>query len=211
VATSKGPGGLARWATSTKNMMGIGFAAAGPILGVTVLANPLLGVALAPALYVVGALVAPGRKRPLKVSTSTDSKDAIRSLEEIQRRIRRRVPDPVARRVKYISASIIDSLRRADSLGEGSSEVYGLVKTATDYLPTALQTYLDLPRNYADRKVVVEGKTPLILLVEQLDLLMEKMDEIAEAVNRADSDKLIAHGRFLDEKFGKDGNGLDIE
>jgi hypothetical protein len=57
----------------------------------------------------------------------------------------------------------------------------------------------------------VEGKTPLILLVEQLDLLMEKMDEIAEAVNRADSDKLIAHGRFLDEKFGKDGNGLDIE
>jgi hypothetical protein len=196
--------------TSTKNLTGMGFAAAGPILGVTLLTPPV-GIALAPALYVLGALVAPGRKKPLKISDSTDSKDAIRSLEEIQRRIRRRVPDPVARRVKYISASIIDSLRRADSLGEGSSEVHGLVKTATDYLPTALQTYLDLPRTYADRKVVVDGKTPLLLLVEQLDLLMEKMDEIAEAVNRADSDKLIAHGRFLDEKFGKNGNGLDIE
>jgi hypothetical protein len=211
VGTSKGPGRFARWATSTKNLTGIGLASAGPILGVTVLTNPLLGVALAPALYAVGALIAPGRKKPLTVSNSTDTKDAIRSLEDIQRRIRRRVPDVVARRVKYIAASITDSLRRADSLGEGSSEVFGLVKTATDYLPTALQTYLDLPRNYADRRVVVGGKTPLVLLLEQLDLLIKKMDEIAEAVNRADSDKLIAHGRFLAEKFGKDGNGLDIE
>ena len=28
------------------------------------------------------------------------------------------------------------------------------------------------------------------------------MDEITDAVNRADTDKLIAHGRFLAEKFG---------
>lgn len=206
----KGPGRFARWATSTKNLTGLSFAAVGPILGLTVI-NPIAGIALAPALYAVGALVAPGRKKPLKVSDTADSKDAIRSLEEIQRKIRRRVPDLVARRVKYISNSIADSLRRADSLGEGSHEVFGLVKTATDYLPTALQAYLDLPRHYADRKVVKDGKTPLVILVEQLDLLIKKMDEIAEAVNRADSDKLIAHGRFLDEKFGRDGKGLDIE
>jgi hypothetical protein len=210
VATGK-PGRIARWATSTKNMTGIGLAAVGPVLGIVGVVNPLVGVALVPALYVVGALAAPGRKKPLKVSDSTDSKDAIRSLEDIQRRIRRRVPYEVATRVKYIAASITDSLRRADALGEGSSEVFGLVKTATDYLPTALQTYLDLPRGYADRKVVAYGKTSLGLLIEQLDLLIGKMDEIAEAVNRADSDKLIAHGRFLAEKFGKDDNGLDIQ
>ncbi len=210
MATNKGPGRFARWATSTKNLMGIGLATVGPVLGIAGVVNPIVGVALAPALYVVGALAAPGRKR-LTSAAGTESKDAIRSLEEIQRRIRRRVPDVVARRVKYISGSIVDSLRRADSLGEGSHEVFGLVKTATDYLPTALQTYLDLPRHFADRRVVVDGKTPLVLLIEQLDLLITKMDEIAEAVNRADSDKLIAHGRFLDEKFGKDGNGLDIE
>jgi hypothetical protein len=211
VGTSKGPGPLARWATSTKNMAGIGLATVGPILGVTVLSNPLLGVALAPALYVVGALVAPGRKKPVRLADSIDSRDAVRSLEEIQRKIRRRVPHFVAKRVKYIAASITDSLRRADSLGEGSSEVFGLVKTATDYLPTALQAYLDLPPTYADRKVVADGKTPLMILIEQLDLMKTKIDEIAEAVNRADSDKLIAHGRFLAEKFGKDDNGLDID
>lgn len=211
MGTSKGPGPLARWATSTKNMMGIGLAVVGPALGLAGVVNPLVGIALAPALYVVGALAAPGRKKPVKLADSIDSRDAVRSLEEIQRKIRRRVPDGVARRVKYIAASITESLRRADSLGEGSSEVFGLVKTATDYLPTALQAYLDLPRHYADRKIVSNGRTPLRLLIEQLDLLIEKMDEIAEAVNRADSDKLIAHGRFLAEKFGKNGSGLDIE
>ncbi len=211
MATNRGPGRFARWATSTKNMVGIGAAAVGPVLGIVGVVNPLVGVALAPALYVVGVLAAPGRKKPLRISDSVDSKDAIRSLDEIQRKIRRRVPDVVARRVKYIAGSITDSLRRADSLGEGSSEVFGLVKTATDYLPTALQSYLDLPRHYADRKVLQNGKTSLVILIEQLDLLIKKMDEIAEAVNRADSDKLIAHGRFLAEKFGKDGSGLDIE
>jgi hypothetical protein len=210
VATNKRPGRLARWATSTKNMMGMGLAAVGPGLAIAGIVAPPVGIALAPALYVVGALVAPGRKR-LKVAGGVDSRDAIKRLGDIQRQIRRRVPDSVAKRVKYMSASITDSLRRADSLGEGSSEVHGLIKTATDYLPTALQTYLDLPRNYADRKIVSNGRTPLALLIEQLDLMIKELDEIAEAVNRADSDKLIAHGRFLEEKFGNRGNGLDIE
>ena len=210
MATNKRPGRLARWATSTKNMMGMGLAAVGPALAIAGVVAPPVGIALAPALYVVGALAAPGRKR-LKAAGGVDSRDAIKSLAEIQRQIRRRVPDSVAKRVKYISTSITDSLRRADSLGEGSSEVHGLVKTATDYLPTALQTYLDLPRNYADRKIVSNGRTPLALLIEQLDLIIKELDEIAEAVNRADSDKLIAHGRFLEEKFGKSGSGLDIE
>ena len=211
MATNKRPGAFTRWATSTKNLAGMGMAAVGPALAIAGVVTGPVGIALAPALYALGALVAPGKKKPLKISDSVDSKDAIRSLEEIQRKIRRRVPDLVARRVRYIAASIIDSLKRADSLGEGSQEVFGLVKTATDYLPTALQAYLDLPRPYADRKVVSDGKTSLVILVEQLDLLIEKMDEIHEAVNRADTDKLIAHGRFLAEKFGKNGNGLDIE
>ena len=210
MATNKRPGPLARWATSTKNMMGMGLAAVGPALAIAGVIAPPVGIALAPALYVVGALAAPGRKR-LKVAGGIDSRDAIKSLAEIQRQIRRRVPDSVAKRVKYISASITDSLRRAGSLGEGSPEVHGLVKTATDYLPTALQTYLDLPRNYADRKIVLERPDTARAALEQLDLIIKELDEIAEAVNRADSDKLIAHGRFLEEKFGKNGNALDIE
>jgi hypothetical protein len=206
VATSR----FARWAYSTKNIVGVGLAVVGPALGLAGVVNPILGAALAPALYIVGALAAPSRKR-VDLAGSIDPSDALHSLEAIQRRIKRRVPDDVATRVQHIAASITDSLARAKALGEGSEDLFGLVKTATDYLPTALQAYLDLPRAYADRKVVADRKTAKDILCEQLDLLAKKMDEIADDVNRADTDKLIAHGRFLAEKFGKGNGDLQIQ
>jgi len=207
VATSE-PGRLARWAYSTKNMTGVGLAVVGPVLGLAGVLNPLLGLALAPALYAVGALAAPGRKR-VDLAAGIDPDDCKRSLAEVQRRIKGKVPPEVAQRVQRIAATILDTLPKADALGDGNSQLFGMARTATDYLPTALQAYLDLPRAYADRKVVSEGKTSLGLLIEQLDLLADQMDQIADAVHRADTDKLVAHGRFLAEKFGKDGLDLD--
>ena len=41
-----------------------------------------------------------------------------------------------------------------------------------------------------------------MLLIDQLDLLAATMDKIFDAVVRVDAAALIAHGRFLQEKFG---------
>jgi hypothetical protein len=201
VATSE-PGRLAKWAYSNKNLAGVALAVVGPVIGLAGVVNPLVGLALAPALYAVGALAAPGRKK-VDLAGGIDPDDVRRSLAEVQRRIKGKVPGEVASRVARIAATINQCLPKADSLDGSSSQLYGMVRTATDYLPTALQTYLDLPRAYADRKVVTEGKTSLGLLLDQLELLARKMDEIADDLHRADTDKLVAHGRFLEEKFGK--------
>ena len=75
-------------------------------------------------------------------------------------------------------------------------------------MPSALQAYLDLPGSYADNHVMSNGKTPLMLLSDQLDVLAVEINEIAEAVNRADTDRLVVNGRFLAEKFGR--NALDL-
>jgi hypothetical protein len=49
---------------------------------------------------------------------------------------------------------------------------------------------------------VEAGKTSLMLLIDQLDLLAGTMDKIYDAANRTDAEALISHGRFLQEKFG---------
>ena len=84
--------------------------------------------------------------------------------------------------------------------------------TATDYLPEAIGGYLRLPRQWADTRPVDRGKTSLMILIDQLDLLAATMDKVFDAVNRADAAALIAHGRFLQEKFGtgSTGGGLAI-
>jgi hypothetical protein len=42
-----------------------------------------------------------------------------------------------------------------------------------------------------------------MVLVDQLELLGSTMDKILDAANRSDAQALIAHGRFLQAKFGQ--------
>ena len=187
---------------STKNIVGCSLAVVGPVLALAGVLAPPLGLVLAPVLYAVGALAAPERKKP-EVSSGVDADDIDDSLSALQKRIRGKVPADVEMRVEQLSTTIKEILPRADALGGASDARFVLAKTATDYLPSTVQAYLDLPRTYADTKIVSEGKTPHELLNEQLDVLWQQMGEVSDAVNRSDTDKLLANGRFLAAKFGK--------
>ena len=79
--------------------------------------------------------------------------------------------------------------------------------TATDYLPEAVGGYLRLPRDFADNRPVDRGKSSLMVLIDQLDLLASTMDKVFDAVCRDDAAALVAHGRFLQEKFGTASTG----
>ncbi|MEO7060929.1 MAG: hypothetical protein ABI083_14505, partial [Lapillicoccus sp.] len=57
---------------------------------------------------------------------------------------------------------------------------------------------------------VDRGKTSLMILIDQLDLLGATMDKVFDAVCRADAQALIVHGRFLEEKFGQAAGGGEL-
>lgn len=177
-------------------------AAAGPLLAITgVVAGPI-GLAIAVPLYVVGALVAPNRKTDQEVVIGDlHGGDVLKELAEVERDVHGKVHPLVEERVHRIATTIRETIPRSDALGQGSAQAHTLVQTATAYLPDALGSYLKLPRSYAEGHVVSDGKTPLQLLCDQLDLLAAKMDEVFTAVCKADADALVAHGRFLADKF----------
>lgn len=114
-----------------------------------------------------------------------------------------RVPPEVMARVLKIRQTILRILVRWDNFGPGSAELFVVTRTATDYLPTSLSAYLKLP------KATQHGKTAREILVDQLTLLERKMNEIAEDVVRHDLDRLLAHGRFLQERFGRSPLSLE--
>jgi hypothetical protein len=205
--SAREPEGAAHYATSTKHITGCTLAIVGPALALAGVLAPPLGLALVPPLYAIGAFVAPARR----VTTVADVnlKQVRRSLERTQRRALTHVPTAIELKISKIATTINDILPRADTLGAGSHDRYVLRQCATDYLPSAVQAYLDLPRTYADNHVVADGKTALTLLSEQLDILAKQIDEIAANVNRADSDAVITNGRFLAEKFRR--STLDID
>lgn len=116
------------------------------------------------------------------------------------------VPAVVASRVNRVVRTVRETIPRLGNLG-GSAQAYSVMATATDYLPEAIGGYLRLPRQWADSRPVDRGKTSLMILIDQLDLLGSTMDKVSDAVNRHDAAALIAHGRFLQEKFGTGSTG----
>ncbi len=117
------------------------------------------------------------------------------------------VPNVVASRVAKVSQTVRDTMPRLRNVGLQSLEAYSVMATATDYLPEAIGAYTRLPRKWADSRPIENGKTSLMLLIDQLDLLGATMDKIFDAAVRVDADALIAHGRFLQEKFGHASSG----
>jgi hypothetical protein len=153
------------------------------------------------ALYVIGALLAP-RRKIADSDNGFDANEIRTALAHNQRLASGRLPAPVMAKLLEIQREIADLIPMAAHFPAGSQDLFVIQRTATDYLPTTLRAYLALPPQYAATKVVVEGKTALQVLTDQLELLDSKMGEITEAAHRQDSDRLLANGRFLEERFG---------
>lgn len=135
--------------------------------------------------------------------------ELIAQLDAFEAGIDDRVPAAVESRVARVAATVRETIPRLDQLGSGSYQAHTVVATATSYLPEAVGAYLRLPRSWADSRPVANGKTSLMVLCDQLDLLGYKMDQVFDAVCRADAAALVAHGQFLAEKFAT-GGGLDL-
>ena len=150
-----------------------------------------------------------GRQPVAAAVPASEDDDILASLDRLQGAIAGKVPDMVVARVDRVAGVVRETVPRLGNLGPGSLNAHAVLRTATSYMPEAVNAYMRLPRSFADHRPVSNGKTSLTVLCDQLDLLGSKMDDVFDAVCRTDADALIAHGRFLAEKFGSGALALD--
>ncbi len=100
-----------------------------------------------------------------------------------------RVPGVVLSRLLRVTRIVRQTLPRLETLGIGSAQGYSVMATP-----------------------IAAGKSSVMLLVDQLDLLGSTMDKVYDAVCRADAQAIIVHGAFLEQKFGhaSDGGALGL-
>jgi hypothetical protein len=186
---------------STRNMAGSALGIAGLLLFFTgVIQQYWLLIVI--GLYAIGVLAAP--KDPqydLKLSHQLQESDIREGLEGLVHKIRGKVPKEILERVLSIKGSILEVLPQIMDLSSSDRNIFLIQQTALDYLPGALEGYLNLPRAYANLQPLKDGKTARQLLLEQLDLLDTEMEAVVQDVYRNDAQQLIAHGRFLQDKF----------
>lgn len=117
------------------------------------------------------------------------------------------VPVDVISRYESIHRRMLAMLPRMGQMEGTSQDLYILQRTAEDYLPTAVLSYLRLVRAGTDEQPLPDGRTPHMVVLEQLELIEAKLADIDDALNRDDLDRLLVHGRFLETRFGAASGG----
>ena len=119
--------------------------------------------------------------------------EILASLEHVDRLLADSGASPLVRsRVTRIGRTIREILPRLATLGVGSQDAYAVVATATNYLPESVAAYLRLPRDWEDSRPIDGGRTALMVLIGQLELLRSSMDSMLDAAVHADAQALIA-------------------
>ena len=189
---------------STPNIIGSALGLVGLVLYFTgIIKNYWLLIVA--GLYAMGLLATPRSPAyALHLDNQFTREELRKALEDLVASARRRVPQDILTRLESITNSILEILPRIDDLSSGDYNVHVIRQTALEYLPKTLENYLNLPRAFARLHPIKSGKTATQLLAEQLDLLDREMREIVEDIHRNDTQRLLAHGRFLEEKFRPD-------
>lgn len=173
------------------------------VLGVT---SGWVGLGAIAAFYALGYfLIPPERGIGFTFFDERDARQIRQGLNDLTFSLRFRVADDVLAAVEDTSRSIQLTMpvEGATGLSAIDPTVMLIRQTALHYLPQALQTYLALPRIYAERVPVQDGKTAKDVLIAQLRLIDQKMRETSQAMYQNDADRLLANARFLQERFAR--------
>ncbi|MFV0461291.1 MAG: hypothetical protein ACK5MT_21260 [Actinomycetales bacterium] len=128
------------------------------------------------------------------------------TLTELIRRVNRegeRMPEggvPAVREVEDVLRPLLAYLQQSPAT---EAEMIGVRAVITDYLPTTVETYLRLPRDFVATHRNASGNSPAEELIEQLDLLAAGAREYATAIYAGDAQLLTNQGRFLHSKFAR--------
>jgi hypothetical protein len=120
-----------------------------------------------------------------------------------------RLPAEVEAKVDRIRRKAAVLSQHADRFPIGSHDLYVVQHTASDYLPATVNAFLEVPA-WSVETPTADGRTPLRMLHDQLDLLETKLDEIAGSVLKQRVDRLLANERFLTDRFGREERELVI-
>jgi hypothetical protein len=156
------------------------------------------------------AIMGPGRSRHRGRQRMRAAQPALprQPRGRIDRVTAGRLPVEIQVKAEQIQRKAEGLLEYADRFPTGSHDLYVVQKTVAEYLPNTLEAYVALPPGYAG-VVLADGRTALQSLWDQLNLLERKLDEIGYDFHKQNLERLVANGRFLEERFGNRKSELD--
>lgn len=201
-----------RWLESGKNLVGSLLAVVAIVLEVTIGLGPFWP-AIVVAAYLVGALLWPRDRLNLSLAvgetaSADDLKAQLASLRKTVSQQGGRLGADVVRAVSGLLDILDEIVTKWDDLLTSPEQSHTVQQMIVDYLPTSLQSYLNIPATFALSARVAGKENAHDALLDQVSLLTTAADKIRSAVYAKDLDALGDQSRFLQGKFGT--SALDL-
>lgn len=182
------------------NSVGTGFGIAGGIVGI-----------LAAAGAVIAIVRSRKSKKPVElrlssVQTCEGLANNIKLLTQQLQQNNGRLPQQVTSKTLQILQTVQDTVKEWNQIPTTADTQHTLDRVVTEYLPSAINSYLRLPNSYLSRN---RQKTESNLN-EQLDILQDAMEGVQDAVFSGVEDEIVTQTKFLKEKFPQDKSSLRI-
>ncbi len=203
---------LGRWLESGKNIVGCVLAVVAIILQVTIGLGAFWPFIVVGG-YLVGALLWPRDRLNLTLAlgesaSADDLKAQLAQLRKTMSSQGARLGADVTKSLGNLLDVLDEIVTKWDDLLAAPDQSHVVQQMIVDYLPTSLQTYLNIPATYALSSRVAGKKSAHDELLDQLALLETEAEKIRAAVYAKDLDALGDQSRFLQTKFGK--SSLDL-
>jgi hypothetical protein len=121
--------------------------------------------------------------------------------------VARGLPSSAVDVLRSIEATIDELLPRLKEMQDrgviSAKQAFTVIETVRRYLPDTLAAYLRLPKLYAQKQTLADGRTAAQALVDQLKVLDSSLKEIANSAFRGDAEALISNGQFLQSRFAE--------
>lgn len=157
-------------------------------------------------LYAAGALLVPSHDLiDIDIYQRYDGQQLIAGVEQLIAQVGKQLPPQALLILQSIPQVLEPLIPRLTGLNNSPmlppDHVLTVIGAITRDLPQTLSGYLRLPTAFANLHPVHQGKTAKDLLTEQLQLLKNQLDKIAEAAFKDDADAVLVNGQYLKEKF----------
>jgi hypothetical protein len=187
---------------SRRNLVGCALALVGAGLAIADPAGPAAALVLVAGFYALGAAAV--RPSPAISRFGFEPKQVLKALQDEIVAVSGRVPPDIIVRIQRIELIIrTQIIPRLDVLPAGSLDLYLIERTASDYLPRAVEHYLRLPAGYTASPDASPSSSAHDVLLDELAVMETGMRRVAEVVHRSDMDRLLAHHRFLSDRFSR--------
>jgi hypothetical protein len=191
------------------NLLGVALACIGPLLLFTGVIDKgwwLVSASAYGAGWAAGALFF--REVAIDQMAEMSIEDLERFLEKLLDQHGRKLPAEAAQHLQAIRESLKEALPRFQELldrsGTAGREWLVFRQVILNYLPETLGNYLRLPATYAVmHRIGDTGKTPRVLLVEQLEIMDAELKRTVQSLYESDANEMLVNSRFLESKFEK--------